>query len=88
MPTIASFYGISIRMYLKDHPPPHFHAVYGADEAFIDIRSGAILKGKLPRAAARLVAEWGALRRGELLANWERAHKNVPLMRIAGPDAD
>jgi len=26
MPTIAYFYGIAIRMYLVDHPPPHFFA--------------------------------------------------------------
>ena len=24
MPTIAWFYGIAIRMYFLDHPPPHF----------------------------------------------------------------
>ncbi len=28
MPTISWFYGISIRMFLNDHPPPHFHAYY------------------------------------------------------------
>src|SRR6186713_3333499 len=26
MPTIAYFYGIAIRMYFIDHPPPHFFA--------------------------------------------------------------
>jgi hypothetical protein len=26
MPTISQFYGITIRMYFDDHPPPHFHA--------------------------------------------------------------
>jgi hypothetical protein len=29
MPTISQFYGITIRMYFDDHPPPHFHAYYG-----------------------------------------------------------
>ena len=28
MPTVSFFYGIAIRMYLRDHVPPHFHAVY------------------------------------------------------------
>jgi len=37
MPTIAWFYGIAIRMYVRDHPPPHFHAVYGEHEAFINL---------------------------------------------------
>ena len=40
MPTIAWFYGIAIRMYVKDHPPPHFHAVYAEHEAFVAIASG------------------------------------------------
>lgn len=28
MPTISFFYGIAIRMYFRDHAPPHFHAIY------------------------------------------------------------
>jgi hypothetical protein len=27
MPTIAYFYGIAIRMFFADHPPPHFFAL-------------------------------------------------------------
>jgi hypothetical protein len=33
MPTISEFFGIVIRMYWDDHPPPHFHALYGEHEA-------------------------------------------------------
>lgn len=29
VPTISRFFGILIQMYLDDHPPPHFHAIYG-----------------------------------------------------------
>ena len=29
MPEICRFYGIVIRMYFRDHRPPHFHAEYG-----------------------------------------------------------
>jgi uncharacterized protein DUF4160 len=36
MPTISWFYGIAIRMYFVDHPPPHFHAVYGEHEANVE----------------------------------------------------
>lgn len=35
MPEISRFYGIIIRMYYEDHNPPHFHAVYGDDEAWM-----------------------------------------------------
>jgi hypothetical protein len=37
MPTICAFYGILIRMFFNDHPPPHFHARYGEFEATIEI---------------------------------------------------
>jgi hypothetical protein len=26
---MARFYGIIIKIFFGDHPPPHFHAVYG-----------------------------------------------------------
>jgi len=28
MPTISTFFGVTIRMFFSDHPPPHFHAAY------------------------------------------------------------
>jgi hypothetical protein len=37
VPTIAVFYGIVIRLYFADHPPPHIHAIYGGDEALVAI---------------------------------------------------
>ena len=40
MPRISQFYGILIYMYYRDHAPPHFHAIYGDDEALVDIGSG------------------------------------------------
>jgi len=50
MPTISNFYGILIRMFFNDHPPPHFHARYGEFEATIEIETLAPLEGHLPRA--------------------------------------
>ena len=54
MPTVSSFYGILIRMFYNDHPPPHFHARYGEYEATIEIRSMAIIEGELPQRALNL----------------------------------
>ncbi|MBV9548989.1 MAG: DUF4160 domain-containing protein [Alphaproteobacteria bacterium] len=84
MPTISFFYGIAIRMYFRDHAPPHFHAVYGEYEAFISIETGEILAGHLPKTATRLVAQWALARRAELRANWQRALNSQPLERLAG----
>jgi hypothetical protein len=55
MPTISFFYGITIRMYLNEHPPAHFHAEYGDDEACISIATGEITEadcgGTLPASS-------------------------------------
>jgi hypothetical protein len=42
MPESCRFYGIIIRMYYDDHNPPHFHAFYGDDEAWININTLAV----------------------------------------------
>jgi hypothetical protein len=88
MPTIAYFYGIAIRMYVRDHPPPHFQAVYGEHEANVSIDSGEVIEGKLPRTAARLVKEWTLARRPQLRENWRRARAGELPERIAGLDVD
>lgn len=86
MPTVALFYGIAIRMYYNDHAPPHFHAAIGDNEAIIAIDTGAIVRGRLPRAAQRLVGEWASQRRAALMENWRRARANEPLLRLQGLD--
>ena len=48
MPELCRFYGIVIRMYFGDHPPPHFHAEYGSEKAAISIDDLSIIKGSLP----------------------------------------
>jgi hypothetical protein len=52
LPTISYFYGIYIRMYVKEHSPPYFHAVYGEFEANVSIDAGEVIEGRLPLNAA------------------------------------
>jgi Domain of unknown function (DUF4160) len=82
MPRIAEFYGIAIYMYFLDHAPPHFHAIYGRYDAEIEITSGDILKGRLPRRAARLVWEWRQEYQRELEENWNLARAHQALRPI------
>jgi hypothetical protein len=82
MPTISHFYGITIRMYFDDHPPPHFHAYYGSDAAKVDINSLEIQEGKLRRRTLALVVEWAEGHRDELLENWRLAEAHRPLNQI------
>lgn len=88
MPTVAWFYGIAIRMYVRDHAPAHFHAVYAEHEALIAIETGDVIDGALPHQAARLVKEWALARQNELRENWRRARAGEQPERIAGLDAD
>ncbi len=48
MPTISEFFGIVIRMYWDDHPPPHFHAIYAEHEAQYNIATLDVIHGSLP----------------------------------------
>jgi hypothetical protein len=88
MPTIAWFYGIGIRMYFRDHPPPHFVAIYAEYEANVSIETGEVIEGRLPRTAARLVKQWTLAHQAELHGNWNRVRANLPLERIPGLDDD
>ena len=51
MPEICRFFGIVIRMYFGDHPPPHFHLEYGEHRAVIDIHTLIVIGGCLPPRA-------------------------------------
>ncbi len=82
MPVVSRFFGILIAFYWEDHLPAHFHAKYTGDEAMIDIRTGEVLRGSLPRRALSLVEEWRRLHVEELLDNWERARHRQPLVYI------
>ena len=73
MPEISRFYGIIIRMYFRDHNPPHFHAEYQESKAEYDIQSLNVIAGEIPKRAHALVLEWASLHRAELLNNWEKA---------------
>ena len=56
MPEVSRFYGIIIRFYYRDHPPTHFHAIYGEFEATVNIVTGEFT-GILPNRAFRHVQE-------------------------------
>jgi hypothetical protein len=59
MPEITRFYGIIIKLFFGDHPPPHFHAVYGEYNAVFDVETLKMIEGDLPNRAEKMVLEWG-----------------------------
>ena len=82
MPEVSRFYGIIIRFYYRDHPPIHFHAIYGEHEGLVEIETGKLLKGFLPLKAMELVNQWRLLHLDELREDWKRASGNLPLLPI------
>ena len=82
MPEISRFLGIVIGMFYREHGVPHFHAVYGEHEISVEVESAAV-HGSFPPRALRLVLEWLALHKAELLENWEWAREGKALNRIA-----
>ena len=81
MPEISRFFGIVIYMNWREHPPIHFHAVYGEHEALITL-DGQLYAGSLPSRALSMVREWLAMHRAELAENWALAQARRPLNLI------
>jgi hypothetical protein len=85
MPELSRFYGIVIYMFAKDHLPPHCHVKYAEFRGLIDIRTGDIIEGYLPRRALRLVQDWVELHQEELLANWQTSQTDKPVFHPIEP---
>jgi hypothetical protein len=82
VPRVSVFYRVVIYMYWneRDHPVVHFHAYHVGRRASVSV-DGNVLAGSLERAL-QFVREWASLRHDEILANWERARRNEPLIGI------
>ena len=49
MPVISRFYGIVVKMYLrqKEHNPPHIHAIYGEYIGLFSLKDGEMFEGDI-----------------------------------------
>jgi Domain of unknown function (DUF4160) len=81
MPEVTRFYGIVIKLFFGDHPPPHFHAVYGEYNALFNIETLEMIEGDLPPRAMKMVVEWATREQNELMRMWnlQEFHKLPPL---------
>ena len=59
-----------------------FYAIYAEHEALIEIESGRIHQGSLPRIALELVNKWRLIHLHELRENWNRARQNESVLPI------
>ena len=73
MPTISSFYGITISMRPKgkEHNPPHIHAKMQRSMVSVSIETGEIMEGSFPPKGRQMVKEFVLLHKEELMEMWE-----------------
>jgi len=90
MPIISTFFGIVIRMFYKEHEPPHFHAEHQgqmAKHALSEANGcnfdGDIIAGYIrSRTARTLIRKWAVTHRSELESNWYKMKRGQTLDRI------
>ena len=80
MPEVSRFYGIIIRFYYLEHPPRPFYAIDVVHEALIEIETGDVHEGWMPRTAYDLVNTWRLIHLQELRSNWDCARQQQPLI--------
>ena len=75
MPTLRDFGSFQIRMYFKDHNPPHVHVVCPDKTVLLGIVDGTVIRGKIGAAMLRTARAWVAEHNQELLAKWKEFQK-------------
>ena len=83
MPELSRFYGIIIRMFYGDHPPPHFHAAYQGEGIKVNMNTLEVIERNMSRRAQAPVLERAALHRAELRQAWDLASRNQEPSKIA-----
>ena len=73
MPVISRFYGIAIKMYLrqKEHNPPHIHAIYGEYIGMFSLSDCEMFEGDMPIKEQQMVKEFIEHYREKLIEMWE-----------------
>ncbi len=82
MPEISRFYGIIIKLFFADHPPPHFHVVYGEYNGIFNIDTLNMIEGDLPDRAKKMVVEWASIYQKDLMDIWKtQKFKKLPPLK-------
>jgi hypothetical protein len=82
VPIISTFFGIVIRMFYREHEPPHFHAEYQGQQAKFNF-DGEMTAGDISsKTARRLIKDWASTNRAQLEANWKNMKAGRTLEKI------
>jgi hypothetical protein len=77
MPTIKVIDSVKIDLYSREHPPPHFHAIYADYEVLILIRNLEIYAGSLPKPQLNKVINWATDNQSMLMDNFKRLNPRL-----------
>jgi hypothetical protein len=77
MPTIKIIDSVKIDLYSREHPPPHFHAIYADTEALIVIQDFSIYAGNLPKPQLNKVMDWAREHQDMLFENFKRLNPRL-----------
>ena len=78
-------YALIVKMYYFDnqqHNMPHIHVHYQEDSAVIEIPTGNVLEGSLPRPKQKLVDAWIEIHKEDLMADWQLAINGDAVFKI------
>ena len=77
MPTVKIIDSIKIDLYSREHPPPHFHALYAEHEELIEIETLNTYNGKLPIKQRKKVIDWAKENKEFLMINFKRLNPRL-----------
>lgn len=76
MPCIKIIDSIKIYVYLRDHNPPHFHALYSEHEELIEIKSLNTYTGSIPKSQRKKVIAWAKENSDFIMQKWKEFNPN------------
>ena len=77
MPTIKIIDGTKIDVYSREHPPPHFHAIYAEYEELIEIETLETYTRKILNNKRKKVVNWANDNKQVLSENFKRLNPDL-----------
>ena len=77
MPTIKIINSVKIDLYSREHPPPHFHAIYADFEALITIQNFEIYAARLSKPQLSKVISWARDNQEMLFDNFKQLNPRL-----------
>ena len=77
MPTIKIIDSVKIDLYSREHPPPHFHAIYAEYEELIEIDTLDTYIGHIPGPQRKKVIDWANDKKEYLQTNFKRLNPRL-----------